>query len=68
MPKFYKETTNENRYPDCFKKILTRKREEVLQRQDKVSIDELHRQADQMPATRGFPAHWLDRSVWVNLV
>lgn len=40
--------------PTVLKKILTRKREEVLQRQDKVSIDELLRQADQMPATRGF--------------
>ena len=40
--------------PTVLKKILTRKREEVLQRQDKVSIDELLRQADQMSATRGF--------------
>ena len=40
--------------PTVLKKILARKREEVIQRQEKVSIDELIRRAELMPSARGF--------------
>ena len=40
--------------PTVLKKILARKREEVIQRLEKVSIDELIRRAELMPSARGF--------------
>ena len=40
--------------PTVLKKILTRKREEVIQRQEKVTIDELIKRAELMPSARGF--------------
>ena len=40
--------------PTVLKKILARKREEVIERQEKLSIDELIKRAEMMPAARGF--------------